>query len=154
MRGSSLRVRATVVHRWSLRRRSQTARPTGVTKPAAALGKGLCLALPLEIPMYGVAGREGTAGHPTMELSDPVARRSAVNPFVEHHQQSIRFQYSCFDRMLLNAVVQPMQRPALNVGYLDKCKHLPLITRPTFGRFLRTTTASLSSWPGAMTFRS
>ena len=28
-----------------------------------------------------------------------------MNPFVEHHQQSIRFQYSCFDRMLLNAVV-------------------------------------------------
>jgi hypothetical protein len=42
-----------------------------------------------------------------------------VNPFVEHHQKSIRFQYSCFDRMLLNAVVQPMQRPALIVGYLD-----------------------------------
>jgi len=37
--------------------------------------------------------------------------RSAVNPFVEHHQQSIRFQYSCFDRMLLNAVVQTMQQP-------------------------------------------
>jgi hypothetical protein len=58
--------------------------------------------------------------------------RSAVNPFIEHHQQSIRFQYSCFDRMLLNAVVQPMQRPALIVGYLDKCKHVPSITRSYF----------------------
>lgn len=55
-----------------------------------------------------------------------------MNPFVEHHQQSIRFQYSCFDRMLLNAVVQPMQRPALIVGYLDKCKHVPSITRAYF----------------------
>jgi hypothetical protein len=55
-----------------------------------------------------------------------------VNPFVEHHQKSIRFQYSCFDRMLLNAVVQPMQRPALIVGYLDKCKHVPSITRAYF----------------------
>jgi hypothetical protein len=55
-----------------------------------------------------------------------------VNPFVEHHQQSIHFQYSCFDRMLLNAVVQPMQRPALIVGYLDKCKHVPSITRAYF----------------------
>jgi len=55
-----------------------------------------------------------------------------VNPFVEHHQQSIRFQYSCFDRMLLNAVVQPMQRPALIVGYLDKCKHVPSITKTYF----------------------
>jgi len=59
-------------------------------------------------------------------------RRTAVNPFVEHHQQSIRFQYSCFDRMLLNAVVQPMQRPALIVGYLDKCKHVPSISRAYF----------------------
>jgi hypothetical protein len=55
-----------------------------------------------------------------------------VNPFIEHHQQSIRFQYSCFDRMLLNAVVQPMQRPALIVGFLDKCKHVPSITRAYF----------------------
>jgi hypothetical protein len=59
-------------------------------------------------------------------------RRSAVNPFIEHHQQSIRFQYSCFDRMLLNAIVQPMQRPALIVGYLDKCKHVPSISRAYF----------------------
>ena len=55
-----------------------------------------------------------------------------MNPFVEHHRQSIRLQYSCFDRMLLNAVVQPMQRPALIVGFLDKCKHVPLITKAYF----------------------
>jgi len=55
-----------------------------------------------------------------------------VNPFVEHHQQSIRFQYSCFDRMLLNAIVQPMQQPAWIVGYLDKCKQVPSITKAYF----------------------
>jgi hypothetical protein len=55
-----------------------------------------------------------------------------VNPFVEHHQQNIRFQYSCFDRMLLNAVVQPMQQPAMIVGYLDKCKQVPSITKTYF----------------------
>ena len=55
-----------------------------------------------------------------------------MNPFVEHHQQSIRFQYSCFDRMLLNAVVQPMQRPAMIVGFLDKCRHVPSITKAYF----------------------
>src|SRR5215469_15014791 len=60
-------------------------------------------------------------------------RRSAVNPFVEHHQPSIRFQYSCFDRMLLNAVVQPMQRPALIVGFLDKWRQVPSITKAYFG---------------------
>jgi hypothetical protein len=55
-----------------------------------------------------------------------------VNPFVEHHQQSIRFQYSCFDRMLLNAVVQTMQQPAMIVGFLDTYRHVPSITRAYF----------------------
>jgi hypothetical protein len=55
-----------------------------------------------------------------------------VNPFVEHHQPSIRFQYSCFDRMLLNAVVQPMQQPARIVGFLDKRRHVPSITKDYF----------------------
>jgi hypothetical protein len=55
-----------------------------------------------------------------------------VNPFVEHHRPSIRFQYSCFDRMLLNAVVQPLQQPAMIVGFLDKCRQVPSITRAYF----------------------
>jgi len=55
-----------------------------------------------------------------------------VNPFVEHHQQSIRFQYSCFDRMLLNAIVQPMQHPPTIVGFLDKCRQVPSITKDYF----------------------
>ena len=55
-----------------------------------------------------------------------------MNPFIEHHQESIRFQYSCFDRMLLNVVVQPMQQPAMIVGFLDKCRHVPSITRTYF----------------------
>jgi hypothetical protein len=56
-----------------------------------------------------------------------------VNPFVEHHRESIRFQYSCFDRMLLNAVVEPMQQPAMIVGFLDKCRQVPSITKAYFG---------------------
>jgi hypothetical protein len=57
-----------------------------------------------------------------------------VNPFIEHHQQSIRFQYSCFDRMLLNAVVQTMQRPAMIVGFLDKYRHVPSISKAYFSK--------------------
>src|SRR5438270_12146648 len=63
-----------------------------------------------------------------MGLSTPQPGRSAVNPFIEHHRDSSRFQYSCFDRMLLNAVVQPMQQPAMIVGFLDKCRQAPSIT--------------------------
>jgi hypothetical protein len=29
----------------------------------------------------------------------------------EHHKSSIRFRYRCFDRILLNAVIQPFQQP-------------------------------------------
>jgi len=41
-----------------------------------------------------------------------------MSAFVEHHQDSIRFGYSCFDRILLNAVIQVLQYPASVVGFL------------------------------------
>ena len=34
--------------------------------------------------------------------------------------------------MLLNALVQPMQQPAMIVDFLDKVKHAPSITRAYF----------------------
>ena len=55
-----------------------------------------------------------------------------MNSFVEHHRESIELQYSCFDRILRNAIIQPLQRPPIIVGYLDKCKHVPSITRVYF----------------------
>src|SRR5207248_10339149 len=74
-----------------------------------------------------------TAGHLRREFVRHLpVRRPAVNPFVEHHRASIRFQYSCFDRMLLNAVVQPMQKPAMIVGFLDKYRKVPSITKAYF----------------------
>jgi hypothetical protein len=35
-----------------------------------------------------------------------------MNPFLFHHQDQIRFHYSCFDRILLNVCVQRLQMPA------------------------------------------
>ena len=32
-----------------------------------------------------------------------------MNTFYEHHQNSIRFAYRCFDRILLNGLIQPFQ---------------------------------------------
>jgi hypothetical protein len=55
-----------------------------------------------------------------------------VNPFVEHHRESIRFQYSGFDRRLIHAIVQTMQQPPMIVGFLDKCRQVPSITKPYF----------------------
>ena len=34
-----------------------------------------------------------------------------MNAFYEHHQDSIRFGYRCFDRILLNGLIQPFQQP-------------------------------------------
>ena len=35
-----------------------------------------------------------------------------MNAFYEHHQDSIRFGYRCFDRLLLNGLIQPFQQPS------------------------------------------
>ena len=34
-----------------------------------------------------------------------------MNAFYEHHKDSIRFGYRCFDRILLNGLIQPFQQP-------------------------------------------
>ncbi len=34
-----------------------------------------------------------------------------MNSFCEHHKGSIRWQYRCFDRILLNGLIQPFQQP-------------------------------------------
>lgn len=55
-----------------------------------------------------------------------------MNRFVEHHRESIRFGYSCFDRIRLNAVIRPLQPPAIIVGYLDRDRQVPAITKAYF----------------------
>jgi len=32
-----------------------------------------------------------------------------MNSFVRHHRQSIRFDYACFDRIICNGIIQPLQ---------------------------------------------
>src|ERR1700757_3537970 len=40
-----------------------------------------------------------------------------MNSFYQHHKESIRWQYRCFDRILLNGLIQPFQQPERVVGY-------------------------------------
>ena len=42
-----------------------------------------------------------------------------MNAFVEHHKDSIRFGYRCFDRILLNGLIQPFQQPERVVGFFN-----------------------------------
>jgi hypothetical protein len=42
-----------------------------------------------------------------------------MNAFYEHHQDSIKFSYRCFDRILLNGLIQPFQQPKRVVGFFN-----------------------------------
>jgi hypothetical protein len=56
-------------------------------------------------------------------------REDAMNAFYEHHQGSIRFGYRCFDRILLNAVIQPFQQPERVIGFFNTYREHQLVTR-------------------------
>jgi hypothetical protein len=43
--------------------------------------------------------------------------KPAKYAFYEHHKDSIRFGYRCFDRILLNGLIQPFQQPERVVGF-------------------------------------
>lgn len=60
-----------------------------------------------------------------------------MNAFLEHHQQAVRLDYSCFDRILLNAIVQVLQNPACVVGFLKE-KRLATQRTPAYFRALST----------------
>ena len=40
-----------------------------------------------------------------------------MNTFYEHHKDSIRFQYACFDRILLNAAIPLLLEPTAAQGF-------------------------------------
>jgi hypothetical protein len=55
-----------------------------------------------------------------------------MNAFIEHHQPAIRFDYSCFDRILLNGVIQVLQNPACVVGFLKEKRQAARVTPAYF----------------------
>lgn len=42
-----------------------------------------------------------------------------MNAFYEHHNDSIEFGYRCFDRLLLNGLIQPFQQPERVLGFFN-----------------------------------
>ena len=57
------------------------------------------------------------------------SREPAMNAFYEHHKDSIRFGYRCFDRILLNGLIQPFQQPERVVGFFNTYRHLYPVSR-------------------------
>jgi hypothetical protein len=58
-------------------------------------------------------------------------REDAMNAFYEHHQGSIRFGYRCFDRILLNGVIQPFQQPERVIGFFNTYRDHQRVSRDT-----------------------
>ena len=52
-----------------------------------------------------------------------------MNAFYEHHHDNIRFGYRCFDRILLNAAIQPFQQPERAVGFFWTYRHIYPVSR-------------------------
>jgi hypothetical protein len=52
-----------------------------------------------------------------------------VNAFYNHHQDNIRFSYRCFDRILLNGLIQPFQQPERVVGFFNTYRQLYPVSR-------------------------
>src|SRR5437899_7629406 len=74
----------------------------------------------------------------------------AVNAFYNHHQDNIRFSYRCFDRILLNALIQPFQQPERVVGFFNTYRHLYPVSRPVLRdiatQYQRWMTARAAQW--------
>jgi hypothetical protein len=65
-----------------------------------------------------------------------------MNAFYEHHQGSIRFGYRCFDRILLNGVIQPFQQPERVVGFFNAYRDHQLVSRDV----LRDIATQFQNW--------
>jgi hypothetical protein len=65
-----------------------------------------------------------------------------MNSFYEHHKNSIAWHYRCFDRILLNGLIQPFQQPERVVGFFNTYRQLYPVTRKT----LRDIADQFQSW--------
>ena len=65
-----------------------------------------------------------------------------MNSFYEHHRDSIDWHYRCFDRILLNGLIQPFQQPERVVGFFNTYRQLYPVTRYT----LRSISDEFQRW--------
>jgi hypothetical protein len=52
-----------------------------------------------------------------------------MNAFFEHNKNSIRLHYRCFDRILLNGLIQPFQQPEGVIGFFNTYREGRRVTR-------------------------
>lgn len=68
-----------------------------------------------------------------------------MNAFVEHHKDSIKFCYGCFDRILLNGCIQSFLDGARAKGFFWVYRHVYPVTR----KILRDIANDYHSWAAA-----
>jgi hypothetical protein len=75
--------------------------------------------------------RDGGASAESVAVGSRYLTRLEVlmNAFREHHQDSIRFGYRCFDRLLLNGLIQPFQQPERVIGFFNAYRKLYPVSR-------------------------
>jgi hypothetical protein len=73
-----------------------------------------------------------------------------MNTFYEHHEHSIRFAYRCFDRILINGLIQPFQQPERVVGFFNTYRQLYPVSKPVLKdiatQYQRWVTAQAKAW--------
>jgi hypothetical protein len=69
-------------------------------------------------------------------------QEGAMNAFYEHHQDSIRFSYRCFDRILLNGLIQPFQQPERIIGFFRTYRQ----QYPVSHDLLRSISTAVHAW--------
>jgi hypothetical protein len=69
-----------------------------------------------------------------------------MNAFHEHHRDSIRFHYRCFDRILLNGLIQPFQQPERVLGFFDVYRDLYPVSRDVLRKIAVQFQEWVSSW--------
>jgi len=65
-----------------------------------------------------------------------------MNSLYDHHKDSIRWHYRCFDRILLNGLIQPFQQPERVVGFFNTYRKLYPVSRNT----LRSIAEQFQTW--------
>jgi hypothetical protein len=71
-----------------------------------------------------------------------------MNSFYEHHKDNIRWQYRCFDRILLNGLIQPFQQPERVVGFFNTYRQLYPVSRQTLRGIAEQFQQWLKGWAG------
>ena len=71
-----------------------------------------------------------------------------MNSFYEHHKDSIRWHYRCFDRILLNGLIQPFQQPERVVGFFNTYRQLYPVSWSTLRGIAEQFQTWLKAWAG------